>query len=46
MSQVPAMLVVACLAVRALPALRLTLRLTLGLVTAGLRRRRWTIRPD
>lgn len=42
MSQVPAMLVVACLAVRALPALRLTL----GLVTAGLRRRRWTIRPD
>lgn len=37
MSQVPAMLVVACLAVRALPILRL--------IATGLRRRR-TIRPD
>ena len=37
MSQMPAMLVVACLAVRALPILRL--------IVATLRRRR-TIRPD
>ena len=38
MSQVPAMLVVACLAVHALPALRL--------VAAALRVRRRTVRPD
>lgn len=38
MSQIPAMLVVACLAVHALPALRL--------VAAALRVRRRTIRPD
>lgn len=38
MNQLPAMLVVACLAVHALPALRL--------VAAALRIRRRTIRPD
>jgi len=38
MSQIPALLVVACLALHAQPALRL--------VAAELRRRRRTIRPD